>query len=148
MFHRVAHYFATVVTLLSLSSCALPEPPPVSVPEPSPTASTSYDDGLTAYNRGDFATALHFWRPLAESGNLEAQYSLGLMYAEGQGIPQDYAKTVRWYRNAAEQGNAIAQKFLGTMYDTGQGVRQNYILAVRWYSKAAEQGNGGCPGRC
>jgi len=46
---------------------------------------------LVAYQRGDYATAVRLWRPPAEQGNAEAQYNLGVMYAEGDGVPQDYA---------------------------------------------------------
>ena len=84
----------------------------------------------------DFQGTLLF----AEQGVAEAQFNLGLMYYNGQGVRQDYAEAVRWYRQAAEQGNAEAQNNLGTMYAIGQGVRQDYAEAVRWYRKAAEQG--------
>ena len=57
-----------------------------------------------AYAKGDYATALHAWQPLAEQGDARAQYNLGVMYAEGEGVPQDYKAAVQWYRRAAEQG--------------------------------------------
>ncbi len=86
-------------------------------------------------------TALREWRPLAEQGNAKAQYNLGVMYDNGQGVPQDYAKAVEWYRKAAEQGYADAQYNLGHMYDKGEGVTQDYAKAMGWYRKAAEQGD-------
>ena len=52
-------------------------------------------DGYTAYNAGDYATALREWRPLAEQGNADAQYNLGMMYDEGEGVPQDDAEAVK-----------------------------------------------------
>ena len=69
-----------------------------------------------------------------------AQFNLGLMYHNGQGVPQDYREAVRWYRMAADQGDADAQFNLGVMYDNGRGVPQDYAEAVRWYRKAADQG--------
>jgi TPR repeat protein len=39
-----------------------------------------YEDGVAAYEKGDYATALRVWRPLAEQGNAMAQYNLGVMY--------------------------------------------------------------------
>jgi len=69
----------------------------------------------------DFQGTLLF----AEQGVAEAQFNLGLMYYNGQGVRQDYAEAVRWYRQAAEQGNAEAQNNLGAMYAIGQGVRQD-----------------------
>jgi len=75
----------------------------------------------------------------AEQGLDLAQYFLGLMYQEGEGITQDYSKAVTWYRKAAEQGHARAQYSLGQMYDQGLGVTQNYKEAFKWYRKAAEK---------
>ena len=115
-----------------------------------------YREGMAAYNRGDFATALREWRPLATQGHAAAQVSLGTMYAFGRGVPKDHAEAVRWYRmaaeqgnaeavrwlrRAAEQGNAAAQANLGRMYANGQGVPKDYAEAARWYRKAAEQGH-------
>ncbi len=104
---------------------------------------TGFDEGLTAYERGDYATALREWLPLAEQGHAGAQNNLGVMYAKGQGVPQDYAEAARWYRKAAEQGHAGAQNNLGLIYANGLGVPQDYAEAARWYRKAAEQGHAG-----
>ena len=79
----------------------------------------------------------------ANSDDAEAQFSLGLMYELGQGVPQDYAEAVKWYRMAAEQGHAAAQFNLGLMYAEGQGVTQDHTEAVKWYRLAAEQGYAG-----
>ncbi len=98
-----------------------------------------FEDGLAAYERGDYTTALREFRPLAEQGLANAQFNLGLMYRKGQGVPQDDAEAARWYRKAAEQGDADAQYNLGVMYNDGQGVAQDYAEAVRWYRRAAEQ---------
>ena len=89
-----------------------------------------------ADNVPDFKETLQ----VAEQGNAKAQFSLGKMYYEGQGVRQDYAEAVQWYRKAAEQGYAEAQFNLGNMYADGQGARQDYAQAVHWYRKAAEQG--------
>jgi tetratricopeptide (TPR) repeat protein len=103
-------------------------------------ADLSFADGMAAYNRGDYATALKLWRPLAERGNADAQVLLGDMYSEGHGVPQDDAEAVNWYREAAEQGNAMGQQSLGDSYNSGFGVPQDYAEAVKWYRRAAEQG--------
>ena len=97
-------------------------------------------EGVEAAQRGDFATAMREWKPLAEQGNLRAQYNLGLMYHTGRGVPQDYGAAVEWYRKSAAQGADRAQYNLGTMYHNGQGVPQDYGAAVKWYRRAAEQG--------
>ncbi len=88
------------------------------------------DEGAAAAKRGDHATALREWRPLAEQGHASAQNNLGVMYNEGQGVQQEYAEAVKWYRKAAEQGFAGAQNNLGSMYESGQGVPQDYAEAL------------------
>ena len=77
---------------------------------------------------------------LAERGNAQAQYNLGVMYENGQGVRQDDAEAVKWYQQAAAQGLAEAQSNLGVMYYNGRGVRQDDAEAVKWYRLAAEQG--------
>ena len=99
------------------------------------------EDARTAEQRGDYATELALLRPLADQGNALAQLGLGVMYAKGQGVPQDYAQAVVWYRKAAEQGDADAQTLVGLMYANGHGVSQDYTQALIWYRKAAEQGD-------
>ncbi len=103
-------------------------------------AGAGFDEGWAAYERGDYATALREFRPLAGQGDAYAQFNLGYMYSNGRGVPQDYVQAMRWYRKAAEQGDADAQFNLGIMYSKGQGVPHDYVQAVRWYRKAAEQG--------
>ena len=98
-----------------------------------------WDEGVAAYDRGDYATALREWRPFAEQGNASAQFNLGVMYGNGQGVTLDYAEAVRWYRKSAEQDDADAQYNLGNIYRTGRGVPQDYAEAERWYRRAAEQ---------
>ena len=76
----------------------------------------------------------------AEQGNADAQFNLGVMYNNGQGVRQDYTQAVQWYRKAAEQGDAKAQYNLGAMYANGLGVRQNYKIAKEWFGKACDNG--------
>ncbi len=101
----------------------------------------TFEDGIAAYAVEDYATALRLWRPLAGQGDAEAQHNLGLMYAEGRGVPQDYAKALKWFRLAAEQGVVAAQFILGVMYENGLGVPQDDAEAVKWYHKAAGAGS-------
>ncbi len=101
-----------------------------------------YEDGDAAYEKGDYATALQLYRPLAEQGHMLAQFSLGYMYANGEGLPRDFAEAVRWYRKAADQGNAAAMVNLGLKYEQGQGVPQDNVQAYMWYAlSAAAYGN-------
>ena len=97
--------------------------------------------GENAYHRGDYATALREWQPLAKRGHAAAQYNLGLLYANGQGVSKDDAQAQQWYEKAAAQGHADAQVNLGILYDYGRGVAQDYKKAVYWYRLSAKQGN-------
>ena len=72
-----------------------------------PAFSADFDKGWTAYKRGDYATALRIWTPLAKQGNAGAQVWLGAMYEDGTGVTQDDKTAVKWWRLAAEQGSAL-----------------------------------------
>jgi len=101
-----------------------------------------FQEGVDAYERGDYETALKKFLPLAEQGHAGAQNHLGELYAEGKGVPQDYTEAMKWYRLAADQGDAWAQSNLGWMYRKGQGVPQDYAEAVKWYRLAADYEKG------
>ena len=105
-----------------------------------PVAAQDFDKGWTASKRGDYATAMREWRPLAEQGDATAQHNLGLMYHKGQGVLQDNAEAMKWFRKAAEQGEALAQSALGIMYREGQGVPQDFVQAHMWLNLSAAQG--------
>jgi len=85
------------------------------------------------------AAAIAATRDRAEAGDADAQYNLGFMYANGQGVPLDDAEAVRWYRLAADQGHAPAQANLGKMYAIGAGVQQDDAVAAQWLQLAADQ---------
>ena len=99
-----------------------------------------FQAGMDANNRGDYATALREWRPLAEQGDALAQYNLGVLYRKGRGVPQDDVHARQWYAKAAAQGQAKAQFNLGTLYFNGEGVAKDYQQALRWFRLAADQG--------
>lgn len=98
------------------------------------------EDGMAAYHDKDYAKAAELWRPLAESGNATAQYSLGTLYAEGKGVAQNDATAFAWFQKAAEQGNATAQFNVGASYASGTGVTRSYADAAKWFRRAADQG--------
>jgi TPR repeat protein len=104
-----------------------------------PAFGGQFDDAIAAYERGDYATAFRSMKPLAEKGDAKAQHNLGLMYYQGQGVPQNYSEAAKWYRRAAEQGMADSQVNLGLMYYHGQGVSRDYVLAHMWLNIAASQ---------
>jgi TPR repeat protein len=89
----------------------------------------------------DHAASVDALKTRAAQGSAEAQFALGLMSHNGQGIPQDYAEALKWYRLAAAQGSAEAQVNLGLMYHNGQGIPQDYAEALKWFRLAAAQGD-------
>jgi uncharacterized protein len=88
-----------------------------------------YQAGTNAYNSGNYATALHEWRPLAEQGDPRAKFRLGSLYETGNGVPWDFAKARQWYEKAAAQGDAIAQFYLGIQFAYGEGVPLDLVQA-------------------
>ena len=106
----------------------------------SPGARAEFQDAIEAYNSGNYLYAFDEFRELALGGDAAAQYRLGLMYAKGQGIPQDYSQAALWYLKAAAQDDTRAQFALAEMYSQGQGVPQDNKAAAKWYVEAADHG--------
>lgn len=100
----------------------------------------SYQQGVDAYAKGDFAAALEKFKPLAEHGNAQAQFSLGLMYRKGLGVAQSEKEAGIWFGKAAEQGQVDAQENLGLSYAKGLGVERDWVQADKWFNIAAASG--------
>ena len=101
----------------------------------------TFEEAVAAHERGDHAAGYRGFRVHAEQGNADAQFNLGVLYANGKGVPQDYAEAMKWYRQSAEQDNASAQFNLGVLYYDGKGVPQDYAEAAKWSRRAADQGD-------
>jgi TPR repeat protein len=99
------------------------------------------EDGQAAYGSGDYSTALKLWQPLADQGNSYAQYGIGRIYFDGDGVPTDKVGAAKWFLKAAEQGDVDAQSYLAGINYYGEGVPQNYVEALRWSRPAAAKGN-------
>jgi TPR repeat protein len=97
--------------------------------------------GRAYQKKGDFSSALVQHRKAADHGYLPAQFALGVMYQNGQGVAQNSVKAVEWWRKAAANGHAKSQEVLGVLYSLGAVVRRNDAEAVvKWLHKAADQG--------
>ena len=96
--------------VIALAGCALGDTP---------------EDGLQAYNQGDYRVALRIWRKLAREDNSTAQFHLGRIYELGTGVPRDYDAAARYYAMAASYGNPYAQGNLAVLYAYGRGVPQD-----------------------
>ena len=104
-----------------------------------PVSAGDFKLGFNAYQKRDYSTALREWTPLAENGDMNAQYNLGHMYRLGKGVSKDYTEAAEWYRKAANQGFSNAQYTLGVMHRYGRGVKRDYVKAYLWVNIAEKQ---------
>jgi septal ring-binding cell division protein DamX len=88
--------------------------------------SADLEEGFQAYERGDYEAAVNAWLPLAEQGDVTAQFNLGQMYRLGKGVTRDDDEAVKWYKLAAQQGSPHAQHNLRLMHRDGRANQQDY----------------------
>ncbi len=122
MKRSINYLLATLVLSICLAAPALAGP---------------FEDGVAAYDRKDYAAALWIFRPLAEQGNASAQNNLGVMYAIGNGIPQDYVEAHKWANLAAARGNKVAKEFMDSIAArmTSDQIAEAQRLAREWKPK-------------
>lgn len=106
---------AILVCLMLLAGCAAPGGAERGDPE-------RFERGKQAYLDGRYSEAFELLLREAEDGNPDAQYTVGYMYYEGQGVNQDDQAALRWIRESASGGNRNAIEALGQM--AGMGARQ------------------------
>lgn len=102
--------------------------------------SADFAKGFEAFNSAEYDVALAEWQVLADEGNSEGQFGMGLLHANGFGVALDDAEALKWYSLAADQGHAEAMCHIAVMHANGWGVPQSDTEAFRWYSLAAEEG--------
>ena len=74
-----------------------------------------WEDGMVAYNRGDYAPAVKLFRPLAQAGSAKAQNAMGVMYRKGEGVARSSAHAFMWFSLAAKKGDTQAKASLQEM---------------------------------
>ena len=99
-----------------------------------------FKDACKAYKKEDYNKAAELFSDAAALGHVGAMSDLGLMYAQGKGVPRIKQEAVKWWAKAAEGGEVKAQHNLATAYATGDGIQQSYEDAIVWFRKSAEQG--------
>jgi Sel1 repeat len=97
----------------------------------------TWHDGQQAYDFHDYTSARHIWQTLANAGDAEAEYRLGLLYDLGNGVAEDQAAAYYWYRLAAEAKLPAAEFNVAVMDDSGRGVSRDSSAAALWYARAA-----------
>jgi TPR repeat protein len=105
-----------------------------------PVLAGSFEDGASAFKRGDYGAAINRWRPLAAS-DPTIQNNYGIMYKDGKGVKRDYAVAAQWFSRSASAGSSLGQNNLGGLYRDGMGVQRDYPKAVTFFQAAAQQGN-------
>lgn len=104
-------------------------------------ANTAHLNGYAADQRGDYASALRWYRIAAAKGYAKSHYNIGLHYMNGHGVPKDYSEAAKWFDSAATRGSVPALYNLGVLYESGAGVARDPVRAQRLYSLAADQGD-------
>jgi TPR repeat protein len=110
-----------------------PPVPPVSIADANSKADA-------AFQQKDYTTAMHWYQMAASQGDAGAEYNIGWLYDNGDGVTQDYDQARQWYLKAGNQGDKDAQNNLGELYYYGHGVGVDYPTAFHWYQLAANQG--------
>lgn len=101
-------------------------------------ARADFNDGIVAHQMGEYEKAYNIMRSLAEtSDHAYAQYYVGMMYLNGQGVEQDHARAGEWFLKAAENRVPQAQYKLGRLYFDGQGLPRDYERAYAWFRVGA-----------
>jgi TPR repeat protein len=121
-----------VLTLILAASLAL---------SPAIAFSGDFQKGWAAYNSLDYAGAKAEWQELADAGDADAAYGMGLLYGNGFGVDMNDELALKYYGIAAEKGHADAAFNLAVMYQNGWGVPQDDEIANQWYLIAADKGN-------
>jgi TPR repeat protein len=102
---------------------------------------STVQEGVAAFEAGDFKEALAKIQPAADKGNAQAAYWMGQMYENGLGVKTDAGTALTWYQKAAEGGWADAKFKLGEIYFTGTEDLQDFKKARKWLGEAARDGN-------
>lgn len=129
--------------------------------------SQDFNNGVEAFQSGDYKTAFKYFESLAKKGNKSAQYNIAFMYENGHGVKQSNAEALKWYKKAADQGFVDAQLGGGRLYFTiandqdslalellkenrkstkeieqlKKQSQSNYREAAKWLEKAVDQGD-------
>lgn len=125
--HRGLHAATLAIALLLLATA--------------PVADSGTEEGITAFEAGNFNKAYEELKPAAHEGNAEAQHRLGMLYFNGLHVEKNYEMARQWLYKAHANGHAGATSSLGLLYENGEGVESDPKRAFRLYKKSAKAGN-------
>ena len=125
-----------------LDNAAAKEIDNATVKEIDNAAAKDLDDAVGAMRTGNFAVAYCIMRPLADSGDADAQYNIGWMYLNGYGLRIDDSLALEWWQKASQQGHTDASFSIGMLYSLGEGeVTKDLDKAIDYYLLAVEDGH-------
>ena len=87
-----------------------------------------------------YAEAAQQFTAARQAGNAWGALGLGVLSANGSGVPQSYETAASLYREAASAGVALADYNLGRLYEYGSGVPRDASEAARLYHRAIDGG--------
>lgn len=119
--------------------CLLPLPSLAD--KPGPVVPDPYQRAMAAMNAGRYVQAREMLLPLAESGDVRAQYAIGRLYEKGWGVSRDFKTAGEWYRKAADKGHPPSEYRMAVGYAAGLGVRRDEAEALVWLRRAAHNGH-------
>jgi TPR repeat protein len=104
----------------------------------SAAADPTYNLGVDAWRKKDYAEAARQWSLSVLTGDLDAINNLAYLYANGMGVTQNADAADKLWRLAAFSGHAESQWHLAISYEKGLGVPQDLVAAYAWYGCAIE----------
>ena len=158
-FKQSRYIFVWLIIFIILTiACQQAKEIPAQVSEdiPNPVSDFTQKDryklGLRWYQQGQFEIAGKMWKPLAQDGDCDAQYALGLLYFNGLSVRKNREKAIEWWERAADQTQPQALNSLGVVYAhqrvpyttldcrKGCGKDRNLVKAYKWFGLAEEYG--------
>jgi TPR repeat protein len=105
------------------------------------TLAAQANECVDLMQKEDFYEAANVCTALAKEDDKNAQFSLGLMFYQGNGMMSDLSQAQKWWRKAAQNNHSDAQFNLGIMLANGQGGSSDLVAAYAWLKIAAENGS-------
>lgn len=142
---KILGLMLAAVLVAASAGCSKKASETASTEAPAATATVEapkiYQEGVDAYQAGKFDVAAAKFKELADKGDASAQFNLGSLYRQGQGVAQDDKQAALWWAKAADQGHTDAMDNLGLRYAKGEGVELNLVQAYKWFSIAGMRKN-------
>jgi TPR repeat protein len=132
---------SVAAALLWGAAAAHAAPPEIHPEQPKIAPSIRFQEGVTAYDQGDFKRAFDIWLPLAQGGDLAAMRNVALLMRKGEGTVKDPKRALWFYEEAGRKGFALAQLNAAFMYLEGDGIPKELDAAAFWFHEAALAGS-------